>query len=87
MKYRTVKTYEESEPYTISAWDVRGFLSTTYTKEFIDYILNHGVHFRLQTPYREVWTEDNRMVPMAGFYGTIEEVPDYLNSEGVYEND
>jgi len=52
-------------------------LSTAWKPEFVDYIFKNDVHFRLFTRFGDIWTKDKGMVPQAGFYGTIEEVPEF----------
>lgn len=75
MTYLT-RIHNEQEVAEVTAVQAEDWLSRVYKPAFVEYLFTHNIHFRLLTPFRDIWTEDNRMVPMAGFYGTIEEVPD-----------
>lgn len=69
MKYYT-KKHTDTEPTEITKDKAIWYLEGTYKKEAIEEAVADGKAFRLNTPYRDVWTkgEDGR-VPMPGLYG------------------
>lgn len=66
--YRSAENIKK-EKFLIDKEEARKYLSTTYDPEFIDTIIDEGKSFQLYTPYRVIYTEDNGLVPMPGFYG------------------
>lgn len=70
--WRMYHTEDESE--VISKEKAREILRGYYKPEFVDAMFRDNVHFRLRTPYSDIWTYDDGKVPIPGFYGTIEEV-------------
>lgn len=72
MKY-FARIHGEDEIKEISKDRAKFLLEGAYYKYFVKDILKNGKSFRLQTPWREIWTEsDDGKVPMPGFYGVCE---------------
>lgn len=62
----------------LTALQAQDELTGFYKPNFVEYLFTHGIHFRMPLGIGEIYTRDeNGMVPQAGFYGTIEEVPDF----------
>ena len=69
MKYLS-KRHTEEEIEEISKEDAGFYLKGSYSDNFVDDLIYNNKAFRLNTPYRDIWTvDDNRRTPMAGFYG------------------
>lgn len=72
MKYFT-RMHTEQEETQITKEQARHYLEGSYNKEAVDDVIDNGKSFQLWTPFRVIWTEDEKgLIPMAGFYGICE---------------
>ena len=72
MKYFKQYYGKDEKPFEITKKVARETLDGFWTKDSLDDIFNNDIGFRLNTPFAEVWTmNDDGLVPMAGFYGTV----------------
>lgn len=72
MEIRYYKKGIQLAPQEVTKEEARETLEGSYSKEVLDDIFNNGKAFRLATSDSEIWTKENGMVPMAGFYGICE---------------
>ena len=69
MKYFARK-FGEDQVEEISKEKAKWLLEGFYKKKAVKQIFDRDMGFRIQTPWREIWTKtDDGMVPMAGFIG------------------
>lgn len=74
LKYFTL-AHTEKEPMQITRNEVVYLLEDTYTAKAVEHLLDTGYAFRIWTPYREIWTQDeDGMIPTPGFYGVCGEL-------------
>lgn len=71
MKYLT-RMHLDDKVVELSKEEAKSKLEGCYRQEFLDEIFDSEIGFRLYTPYRDIWTQDDKgRVPIAGFYGTV----------------
>lgn len=62
----------ESQVEELTKERTRFLLANCYKEEFVNDIIDNEKAFRLQTMTRVIWTNENGLVPMAGFIGVCE---------------
>lgn len=70
MQYKSFRMDGKYEDLTKE--QARYILEGCYKKAFVKDIIDNGKEFRLHTPMRDIWTEKDGLVPVAGFYGVCE---------------
>jgi len=71
MQYRSLRMDGVSEDLTKER--AQNILEGYYKVKFVRDIMKNNKQFRLHTPTRDIWTEDdNGIVPQPGFYGVCE---------------
>ena len=71
MTYYKLYKGTQFAPQEVTKEKARETLEGYYNKEALDDIFENGKEFRLATAYSEIWTNNDGMVPMAGFYGIV----------------
>ena len=68
--YSQVKGEKEVEELTKER--TRELLARCYKEEAVNDWIDNEKAFRIQTMFRTIWTDNNGLVPMPGFFGICE---------------
>ena len=73
MKYfKRYKNKEVNEHFEVTEEQARLTLEGYWKEDFLDDIFKNKKQFRLYTPFAYIWTVENGMMPMPGFFGVCE---------------